>query len=151
MNAFANCGLKELTIPDSVTTIRRYAFENNNLTSLIIPDSVTLVEESAFSLNRELTDVTLGTGLKEIPDGMFTNCNLSSIIIPEGVTSIQPAFGGNNDPFEITIPASVTRIGGDLESRICGSSYVLVHTPAGSYAEQYVINQASMYTYDNNY
>ena len=42
-----------------------------NLRTINVGDSVTEVEVAAFSNNRELRNVTLGTGLKKVGSGIF--------------------------------------------------------------------------------
>ena len=58
--AFSGCrGLKSITIPDSVTSIGMYAFWGCTvLKSITLPDSVTSIGESAFSNCMGLKSVT---------------------------------------------------------------------------------------------
>ena len=57
--AFRSChSLTEITIGDSVTTIKGWAFYDcTGLTEITIPDSVTTIEEYAFYNCDSLTDV----------------------------------------------------------------------------------------------
>ena len=72
------------TIPDSVTSIERWAFEGcSSLKSITIPDSVTSIGEWAFSDCDNLTSITIGNGVTSIGAGAFYYCNaLTSITIP---------------------------------------------------------------------
>ena len=72
---FQDCiSLREVIIPESVTTIESQAFSGcTSLASITIPESVTSIGEEAF---RECT-------------------SLSSIIIPEGVTYIGGSAGAH--------------------------------------------------------
>ena len=86
-----------LTIPNSVTSIARYAFSHcSSLTSVTIPDSVTNIASSAFHDCRGLTSVTIGNGVTSIASYAFYNCSgLTSVTIPDSVTSIgDQAFSG---------------------------------------------------------
>ncbi len=56
--AFANNALVSVTIPNSVTIIRKGAFSDNNLRSITIPDSVTEIEDWAF-IDNNLTSITI--------------------------------------------------------------------------------------------
>ena len=87
---FAQCGLTEYTIPDSVTSIGDYAFEYcQYLTSITIPDGVTSIGGEAFYGCSSLTSITIPDGVTSIGGSAFRGCSsLISITIPDGVASI---------------------------------------------------------------
>ena len=113
--AFSGCsGLTSIVIPDSVTSIGNYAFWGcTGLTSVTIPDSVTSIGNSAFSGCSGLTSVTIGSGVTSIGDYAFSYCTgLTSVTIGNSVTSIGSyAFRDCSGLTSITIPNSVTSIG----------------------------------------
>ena len=86
----AGVELKNLTIPNSVTAIRKYAFlQFDNLTSVTIPNSVRSIENYAFHGCDGLTSVTIGNGVTSIGEEAFSFCSgLTSITIGNGVSSI---------------------------------------------------------------
>ena len=88
--AFAQAGITEYTIPDSVTSIGYQAFfDCNSLTSITIPDSVTTIEYAAFHNCNSLTSVTIPDSVTSIGSAAFYNCDsLTSVTIPDSVTSI---------------------------------------------------------------
>ena len=90
LNSFAPAGLTEYTIPDSVTSIGKYAFYAcRSLTSIIIPNSVTNIGEGAFFGCWSLIGVTIPNSITEIGINVFAHCSsLRSIIIPNSVTNI---------------------------------------------------------------
>ena len=66
--------VKNLIIPNSVTTIARGAFYGcSGLTSVTIPNNVTSIGQSAFSDCSGLTSVNIGNGITKI-DYAFQNC-----------------------------------------------------------------------------
>ena len=102
------------TIPNSVTTIGKYAFCGcNSLTSINIPNSVTTIGKSAFGYCDSLTKINIPNSVTTIGKGAFERCNsLTSINIPNGVTTIgKSAFWWCNSLTNINIPNSVTTIG----------------------------------------
>lgn len=86
-----NCSdLTSITIPDSVTSIGKFAFDScKELTSITIPNSVISIGKEAFYNCSALTSITIPNSITLIDNFMFYNCiSLTSIIIPNSVTSI---------------------------------------------------------------
>jgi hypothetical protein len=99
--------IKNLTLGNSITTIKKQAFYYNQIKSVVIPDSVGIIEDEAFSGN-ELTSVAIGKGVIYLSG--FDHNSLTDITIPNSVTTIgEKAFMSNNLK-NITIPNSVTQI-----------------------------------------
>lgn len=91
-NAFY-CGfnIKNVTLPDSVTTIEDYAFCDlmGGVGGVSIPDSVTSIGEGAFYHCRYIKSIIIPDGVTEIKAKTFEYCeSLESITIPDSVTSI---------------------------------------------------------------
>ena len=106
--------VKDLVIPNSVTSIGDYAFYNcSGLTSVTIGNSVTSIGSSAFSGCSGLTSVTIPNSVTSIGNGAFRDCSgLTSVTIPNSVTSIGgEAFRDCSGLTSVTIGNSVTSIG----------------------------------------
>ncbi len=82
--------MTSIVIPDSVTSIGRYAFRDCSLlTSITIPDSVTSIGDYAFYGCSSLTSITIPDSVTSIGYFAFAYCSsLQSITIPDSVTSI---------------------------------------------------------------
>lgn len=83
--------IKELVIPDNVTSIGNQAFFRcSGLISVTIPNSVTNMGWSAFYGCGGLTSVIIGNGVTNIGGYAFSGCrSLTSVTIPNSVVSIE--------------------------------------------------------------
>ena len=106
--------VKDLVIPDGVTTIHYWNFYNClGLTSVTIPNSVTSIGNGAFRGCSGLTSVNLGNSVTTIGEYAFNGCSkLASVTIPNSVTSIgNYVFNGCSGLTSVNIGNSVTSIG----------------------------------------
>ena len=119
--AFQECtGLTSVTIPNSVTSIGSLAFQNcTGLSSVIIPNSVTSIGGSAFSGCSRLTSVTIPNSVTSISSGAFYGCSrLTSVTIGSGVTSIgSQAFYGVDIPTVISLIENPFEIAGKTSDK----------------------------------
>jgi len=106
--------IKDLEIPNSVTSIGNYTFAGFKApTSIIIPNSVTSIGEGAFLDCTGLSSITIPNNVTSICKETFKNCsNLTSIIIPNSVTKIEEnAFVACTGLTSINLPNSLIIIG----------------------------------------
>ena len=119
-SAFAGCSsLKEITIPNSVTSIGAFAFYGcSSLKEIKIPPSVKNIGDCAFGdgiskiiiSNSEQISRQIFTFNKSYPN----NTTLKNVILLEGVTDIpEYTFRNCTSLTSVTIPSTVTSIGGD--------------------------------------
>jgi hypothetical protein len=92
-NAFPQCAMTSISIPNSVTTIGEQAFSSCwNLPSISLPNSVTRIESWVFFGCMSLTSVTIPGSVTTIGEHAFHLCDsLISITIPNSVTTIGDA------------------------------------------------------------
>ena len=109
-----NTEIKDLVIPDNVTSIGSSAFSGcSGLTSVTIPESVTSIGSSAFYYCSGLMSVTIPNSVTSIGYRAFSGCTgLKSVTIGNGVTSIGSwTFSSCTGLTSVTIGNSVTEIG----------------------------------------
>ncbi len=130
--AFDGCsGLTSVTIPNNVTSIRYYVFNGcSGLTSLTIPNSVTSIEGYTFAYCSGLTSLTIPNSVTSIGDGAFFCCrSLTSVTIPNSVTTIgQSAFSYCSGLTSVTIPNSVTSISHNPFGNCSGLTTIVVES-----------------------
>lgn len=110
--AFAESGITEIKLPETVQTISDHAFNNcSALTSVDIPSSVTSIGAYAFASCGSLAKIIIPGSVKIIYDGAFDHClNLSEITLNEGLETIGSYAFRHVTPAELTIPSSVKQI-----------------------------------------
>ena len=102
--AFAECNIKRLNIPKTLTNIHSRAFESNDIVSYTVAKNhpYYLSDNNGVIFNRSKTTIV------KYPAGKET----SAYVIPKGVESIgDHAFSGSSFIEKITIPDSVTYLG----------------------------------------
>jgi hypothetical protein len=111
--AFSFTKLKEVIIPDSVTTIGWGAFNNClNLTSVRIGNNVETISYNAFGECVNLTNVTIGDSVKTIGRNAFENTSITEVDIPDSVKTIgHYAFYKCSSLTSVRIGDSVETIG----------------------------------------
>ena len=110
--AFVGSDIKEVIIPNSVTSIGKKSFlKCRQLSIIAIPNSVEEIGDSAFFQCSSLTDITLPNSLKKINDGLFEMCrHLTSIEIPNSVTTIGANAFSRSGLTQISLPDSIVKI-----------------------------------------
>ena len=83
IKAFANHSeLKEVVLPQSVTTIEEHAFSYSGLERFDAPRALQAIGARAFFRCRRLEQATLNEGLKTIGDDAFTGSGLTQLVAP---------------------------------------------------------------------
>ena len=136
-DAFYNCGLTGITIPDGVIEIYTGAFEENQIKSIHIPESVNYIAYSTFTYN-PLISITVDSNnqyfycddcnaIIDIESGAIVQGSKNTTI-PSGIESIADGAFANVPITSITIPNTVTSIG---EAAFLDSSLTSVTIPDG--------------------
>ena len=108
---YGNKIIKEVSIPDSVTSIGEEAFAGAALTHIELPDSITYIGQQAFA-GSQLEEITIPSGVTELPFRVFSDCkNLKKVVLNDNLTCIGDyAFDKCSSLQTIIIPDSVTEI-----------------------------------------
>lgn len=112
--AFNSTDLREIHVPNSVTTIERGAYAGcENLITATFSASVSRLENAMFSQCKSLTTVNLTHSITEIGDGAFAQCDkLANIDLPASLSQIgRQAFLGCFALKSIDIPGGVYKVG----------------------------------------
>ena len=116
-SAFQNCTNLALTVlPDGVTSIGGNAFQScTNLALTVLPDGITSIGTYAFDSCRNLALTALPDGITSISNYAFYGCtNLALTVLPDGVTGIgNSAFSGCTNLALTVLPDGITSIGGN--------------------------------------
>ena len=103
--------LKSVIIPDSVTSIGKYAFRGNDLSYIEVPSSVTTMENRAWEMNNVLTNVKTPENVSIIEDAQYYGDGIQTLTISEKVTVLKDHAFHHNALTKVTVPEKVTYIG----------------------------------------
>ena len=166
--AFSGCSsITSITIPESVTSIESCAFyECSSITSITIPESVTSIGFMAFYGCNNLTSITIpfvGNTLYGMEDTYFgyifgaydetdnskyVPSSLKEVIITGRTSIVYGAFYECVSLESVTIPESVTGIGGYAFQYCSSLTNITIPeslTSIGSYAFQYCSSLTNVY------
>ena len=81
-HAFHGCKkLISMRLPETITRIVSNAFSNSGLREIVIPESVTTVGGDAFAYCDKLSRVTVGSHVKTMDQGVFYNSNVTDAYV----------------------------------------------------------------------
>lgn len=128
-STFSECRqlLTRVVLPNGLLSIPESLLNNcTNLKEVVIPESVTTIENHAFFGCASLEKINLPAGLTEISQSLLGGCTaLSEITIPDGVTAIgDSAFQKCASLTEIVLPKGLRRIDGEAFFGCTGLSYI---------------------------
>lgn len=147
--------LKHMNIPDSIGFIPGWGFAYSNLETITLADSVTEIDDYAFAYCKSLKDIDFGEGLVQIYNASFLACeSLTEITIPASLTRVgQYAFAGAGMR-EVTIPPTVSVLEycsfGYTEDMFAISDFV-IRGYVGSAAQTYCTTEDSENDYKNDF
>ena len=128
-NAFASCGVEELTLPEGLETIEACGFLGAHLREFIAPAGLKTIGNSAFN-SAALTEVQLNEGLQSIGIAAFSNLNITRFTFPDSVTTV----GANvlercYSLKEVTVGAGITELSSPFAYT---PSLIAIHVAEGS-------------------
>ncbi len=174
-DAFRRCrNLRAIELPSGIRTIGKRAFgecnslrDKNGFTivskivldykpqasenAIVLPGDIEKINDGAFSECKKLTCITIPNGVKSIGAEAFADTSLETVFIPQSVKSIgNHAFYACNQLKDLFISSATENLGTDiLGTTWYRASEVNVHTPSGSYAEEYMKQYGRVHIYND--
>lgn len=114
-SSFRYAPIKNIVIPDSVTTIHDNAFRDcTSLETVVLSDSITYLGEGIFygCSSLKTANIPCNQNITNVPRYTFTDCiSLESIVIPDNIKSIYGfAFRGCTSLKNVTLGENLTAI-----------------------------------------
>ena len=124
--AFTRTGLTHIVFPNTMVDIGQYAFEYTPITEIVLPPSVKIVPTHMCYHCEKLKTVII-MGAVEIGEYAFGWCKeVTKLALPETLLNIKNgAFAACNNIENVVLPASLQSIDGDFNCSLRGSIVVL--------------------------
>ena len=87
--------IKEVILPDTITTIGSNAFADNGITTIKLPEGLTTMGEMTFC-NSSLEKIIIPSNVKKIPHLALAGTPLKTVVIKEGVEEISTECFGSH-------------------------------------------------------
>ena len=113
-NAFNSCtGLKSISLPEGLLSLKYQAFAASGLTSITLPSSVMNLGERTFAACESLRSANVPASCETVVFRMFAKCsNLRDVNIDEGIYQIsEQAFSECTSLQTIQLPSTIESIG----------------------------------------
>lgn len=112
-SAFRGCSvLEKIVLPDTLTSIGKYALSETALTSVVIPENVTMMGEGVLFGCKNLESAKLPNYIRVLPNRVFEGCtSLTTVEIGEFEEIGYQAFKSCDKLSEITLPTACIKIG----------------------------------------
>ncbi len=106
---FANSGLKEVVIPDSVGAVGGYCFYGcSELHTVVLGKSITEIGNYAFQYTYQLKNITWNDKLTSIDENAFSCSGVESITFPNSLTALgRRAFSNCSELIKVVLPESL--------------------------------------------
>ncbi len=143
-DAFAECtSLKKINLPKGLELISYRAFRKSGLKEIVVPDTVTSFGDGAFKNCKGLKKVVLGEENLSIPKNCFEGCkNLNKMVIPKKVEEIEKnAFQNCTKLKKLIFEGDVYNIHADA---FAGTPYEKRNRNKGDY---FIVNGSILETY----
>ncbi len=107
--AFSLSGIESIIIPDGVTCLSTLLFSYSSIESIILPNSITEIDYCAFIGCERLRVITLPNSVRKIGGLIFEKCeNLKKIVVPDSMPEIRMekfnVMGGRTSPWGLSKP-----------------------------------------------
>lgn len=99
-----------LELPNSVTSIGKYAFEGNNITEIKFPNDIKLTELTGFGYN-SITKIEFPDSVTSIGDDAFAGNKLETLVLPNKITTISGGAFASTNLTKLTLPSELKTIG----------------------------------------
>lgn len=138
--AFYHCGIRDITLPDTVTEIGNYAFARSGICNMNFSNegNLTTIGNNAFGNCEGLVEFTIPDSVVGMGKNVFAACiNLTKIVFGKGMTVIgENVYGGSSVLREIEFKGIITSFHKNALSNIATQNITLTLNRNQEYLEK---------------